>query len=55
MRQDGVFAGLVYGEVEAHVRDHADDAGQPAPPQRQDALLRETGVNVPVVASLGVN
>ena len=32
--ENGILAGLIHCEVEAHVWHHADDAGQPAPPQR---------------------
>lgn len=39
--QDHVLRRLVHRKVEADVGDDTDDAGQPAPPQRQQPLLRK--------------
>lgn len=39
--QDHVLRRLVHRKVEADIGDDTDDAGQPAPPQRQQPLLRE--------------
>ncbi len=39
---DHILQRLVHAKVEAHIGHHADDRGQPAAPERQQALLPAT-------------